>query len=343
MAGRQGSTTSQPTTWSSIVAHIQQGDDGSEVHAHTVIVPPELHDLRPRRGDVPAARAVPVGPLVPRAGDRSRTIPIATVGARSSACGQGPIDESPSVSGPPGVRAPHRLPLVRMCRRRVGSNGAHRGVVARLTALLGDPFHPADLHAAAHETDLRPRRDVIVHADVIHRGLGTASCGPDILERYRVDPGTYRFTYRLVAGDRRTPGPAGGRSGQAGRQAVPDDEALGEAEGLQLAHVVLEWLRLPTRAMLRDRVARRRAGPDELEHTTRVHSSAGPGRGGPGEGHGSRPVAGRRGRRPKRNANADRHRRGAGGCGRPRPRSAAPTLCAALRSTRTRPGWPRRR
>jgi beta-galactosidase len=58
-------------------------------------------------------------------------------------------------------------------------------------------FTARDLYAAGHETDLRPRRALIVHADVAHRGLGTASCGPDVLDRYRIRPGTYRFSYRL--------------------------------------------------------------------------------------------------------------------------------------------------
>ena len=30
-----------------------------------------------------------------------------------------------------------------------------------------------------------------------HRGLGSASCGPDVLPQYRITPGTYRFAYRL--------------------------------------------------------------------------------------------------------------------------------------------------
>jgi beta-galactosidase len=58
-------------------------------------------------------------------------------------------------------------------------------------------FTSHDLYAAAHETDLRPRRTLVVHADVAHRGLGTGSCGPDVLDRYRLGPGTYRFSYRL--------------------------------------------------------------------------------------------------------------------------------------------------
>jgi beta-galactosidase len=55
----------------------------------------------------------------------------------------------------------------------------------------------ADLFAAATHTDLRPRPEVIVHLDVAHRGLGTASCGPDVLDRYRLAPGRYELAYRL--------------------------------------------------------------------------------------------------------------------------------------------------
>ncbi|HYN35252.1 MAG TPA: beta-galactosidase small subunit, partial [Ilumatobacteraceae bacterium] len=58
-------------------------------------------------------------------------------------------------------------------------------------------FTAQDLYVAGHQTDLRPRRTLVVHADVAHRGLGTASCGPDVLDRYRISQGTYRFSYRL--------------------------------------------------------------------------------------------------------------------------------------------------
>jgi beta-galactosidase len=32
---------------------------------------------------------------------------------------------------------------------------------------------------------------------VAHRGVGTASCGPDVLPQYRLSAGRYRFAYRL--------------------------------------------------------------------------------------------------------------------------------------------------
>jgi beta-galactosidase len=60
-------------------------------------------------------------------------------------------------------------------------------------------FTAADLTAATHDVDLVARPEVIVHVDVAHRGLGTLSCGPDTLPRYRVGPGRYRFTWMLEA------------------------------------------------------------------------------------------------------------------------------------------------
>jgi len=59
-------------------------------------------------------------------------------------------------------------------------------------------FEAGDLYAAATATELRPRKELVVHLDVAHRGIGTASCGPDVLPQYRIEPGTYRFAYRLT-------------------------------------------------------------------------------------------------------------------------------------------------
>ena len=58
-------------------------------------------------------------------------------------------------------------------------------------------FTDDDLYRARTETELRPRPELVVHADVVHRGLGTASCGPDVLPKYCVRQGTYKFGYRL--------------------------------------------------------------------------------------------------------------------------------------------------
>jgi beta-galactosidase len=58
-------------------------------------------------------------------------------------------------------------------------------------------FSADDLFRAHHTTDLQPRPEVIVNIDCAHRGLGTNSCGPDTLEQYLIQPGEFRFRYRI--------------------------------------------------------------------------------------------------------------------------------------------------
>ncbi len=55
-----------------------------------------------------------------------------------------------------------------------------------------------DLAAALHTIDLAPRDETLLHLDAAHRGLGTASCGPDVLPRYRIRPGQHRLVWSLV-------------------------------------------------------------------------------------------------------------------------------------------------
>ena len=58
-------------------------------------------------------------------------------------------------------------------------------------------YRAEDLFACANQADLWPRDELVVHLDAGHRGLGTASCGPDVLARYRLPAGNYSFSYRL--------------------------------------------------------------------------------------------------------------------------------------------------
>ncbi|WP_326812858.1 glycoside hydrolase family 2 TIM barrel-domain containing protein [Streptomyces scopuliridis] len=53
------------------------------------------------------------------------------------------------------------------------------------------------LAAATHHDELVPLPHCVVHLDAAHRGLGTASCGPDTLPRYRLGAGTYRWSWTL--------------------------------------------------------------------------------------------------------------------------------------------------
>jgi beta-galactosidase len=56
-------------------------------------------------------------------------------------------------------------------------------------------FRAADLEAATHASELQPRPQTVVHIDAAHRGVGTASCGPDTLEEFLVRGGTYRWRW----------------------------------------------------------------------------------------------------------------------------------------------------
>ncbi len=41
------------------------------------------------------------------------------------------------------------------------------------------------------------RNQLIVKVDVAHRGVGTASCGPDVLPQYEIPTGKHTWSYRL--------------------------------------------------------------------------------------------------------------------------------------------------
>ncbi len=58
-------------------------------------------------------------------------------------------------------------------------------------------YSPGTLFAASQAIDLVAEDRVVVCVDVAHRGLGTASCGPDVLDRYRLPAGEFAFAYRL--------------------------------------------------------------------------------------------------------------------------------------------------
>lgn len=60
-------------------------------------------------------------------------------------------------------------------------------------------FSAEDLTAARHTNELEPRAEVLLDLDCAQRGLGTASCGPDVLPRYRVAAGRHRLDLRLGA------------------------------------------------------------------------------------------------------------------------------------------------
>ncbi len=186
----------------SLVAHTSRRvvtDNGLEFH-HTVVVPDELADL-------------------PRVGVR---FALPARFTRLRWCGRGPHENYPdrNRSALLGVweGEPDELPYVmpqefglRTDSRWIECIDPRRGEVLRIDVLQPSARHLATLHwsathhtaddlwPAAHAADLTPRKELVVHLDAAHRGLGTASCGPDTLAQYQVQPGTYRFSYRVSA------------------------------------------------------------------------------------------------------------------------------------------------
>ncbi|MBN2640914.1 MAG: DUF4981 domain-containing protein [Victivallales bacterium] len=58
-------------------------------------------------------------------------------------------------------------------------------------------FSADDLTKAFHTNELEAREEVILHLDYHQSGLGSNSCGPATLDKYRLFPGTYVFNYRI--------------------------------------------------------------------------------------------------------------------------------------------------
>ena len=86
------------------------------------------------------------------------------------------------------------------------------GEAATVRFVPGEPceasatrFTPQDLFDANHTTDLTPRAEVIVNLDVRQRGLGTGSCGPDTLQRYRLEAGDHRLDFEIRPLPRQNP------------------------------------------------------------------------------------------------------------------------------------------
>jgi beta-galactosidase len=179
-----------------LVAHdhrVEILDDGSEVHHHIVNVPDALNDL----GRVGVTFQLKAGFDQTRWFGRGQleNYPDRNRGAMIGTWESG-IDAAPYL-------VPQEFGLRTDCRwfEFVKSSS---GEVVRLDVLQPTTMHVSatrftahDLFAAGHETDIKPRKTLVVHADVAHRGVGTASCGPDILERYRVPTGKHSFSYRL--------------------------------------------------------------------------------------------------------------------------------------------------
>ena len=93
-------------------------------------------------------------------------------------------------------------------------NGSHYGCLYVLLAdeasgglaVLGEepfsftvsPYTQEALTDTAHNFELEPCGDTVLCVDMAQSGLGSNSCGPQLLEKYRLDAGTFSFRVELV-------------------------------------------------------------------------------------------------------------------------------------------------
>jgi beta-galactosidase len=59
------------------------------------------------------------------------------------------------------------------------------------------PYRANDLADTTHNIDMTPSGNVVINIDAAHRGVGTASCGPDTIAKYLVGGGTYTFNWTV--------------------------------------------------------------------------------------------------------------------------------------------------
>jgi beta-galactosidase len=60
------------------------------------------------------------------------------------------------------------------------------------------PNRDADLADATHDVEVHPCGNTVVHIDAAHRGVGTASCGPDTLEKYLIKTGVHTWEWTVT-------------------------------------------------------------------------------------------------------------------------------------------------
>ncbi len=59
-------------------------------------------------------------------------------------------------------------------------------------------FTDEQLTKTAHDYELTPLADTVVHIDYAHSGIGSHSCGPELDPAYRLDAPAFTFTFRLT-------------------------------------------------------------------------------------------------------------------------------------------------
>lgn len=86
--------------------------------------------------------------------------------------------------------------------RWIALSGKDSGIAVKTVnkPLSGSASHFSNEHlfASYHTYELTPDKDIHLYIDMIQRGLGSGSCGPDTLDQYKIFPGEYAYSYKII-------------------------------------------------------------------------------------------------------------------------------------------------
>ena len=84
-------------------------------------------------------------------------------------------------------------------RELIVSDGGHRLAIVPESVMEFSisRYSARAKQAAMHRHELKESGRIYLNLDLLQRGVGTESCGPDTLPKYRIPGGVYRFTFRL--------------------------------------------------------------------------------------------------------------------------------------------------
>ena len=81
------------------------------------------------------------------------------------------------------------------------TNAAGNGLrfaMAKPAQVSVTPNRDAELADATHDVEVRACGNTVVHIDAAHRGVGTASCGPDTLDKYIIKTGVHTWEWTVT-------------------------------------------------------------------------------------------------------------------------------------------------
>jgi beta-galactosidase len=74
-----------------------------------------------------------------------------------------------------------------------------RFVMGKPAQVSVTPNRDADLADSTHDVEVKPCGNTVVHIDAAHRGVGTASCGPDTLDKYIIKTGVHTWEWTVTS------------------------------------------------------------------------------------------------------------------------------------------------